>query len=121
MNNKDKRKQRPVTVMSYDDYEDIRESMNRRAKGRRAADRENMAKYYGRQRIFGLVILLVGVVCLIVGDGISSSIMEYFGAAVGLYGLYMSVTKHMILVDSYYIERQDKLNEYQFGRIIICL
>lgn len=102
---------RPVMVMTYDDYEDIREGMNRRAKARRMVDRENMAKYYGRQRIFGLVILLVGVVCLVVGSNISK-IMEYFGAVVGLYGLYVSVTKHMVLKDSYYIERQDKFNEY---------
>lgn len=114
MNGKTKGKQshRPVVVMTYDDYEDIREGMNRRAKTRRSADRANLAKYYGRQRFFGLAILLIGVVCLVVGCSIEAKMLEYFGFAIGLFGLYIAFTKNMVLVDQYYLERQDRLNEF---------
>lgn len=38
----------PITVMTYDEYEDIREEMNARRKKRVFKDRENRVKYYYR-------------------------------------------------------------------------
>ena len=102
----------PITVMTYDEYEDIRESMNARRRARVSKDRERRAKYYNRQRLMGLVIMLAGVLCLIVGCLMTARVLEYFGAAIGVFGLYIMVTKQMILVDKYYLEHQDRFNEY---------
>lgn len=102
----------PITVMTYDDYEDIRERMNARRSLRASKDRKKRAKYYSRQRLTGFLVLSIGISCMIAGCAIDVKILEYFGAAVGLFGLYMIFTKHMVLVDEYFLEKQDKFNEY---------
>ena len=103
---------KPITVMTYDEYEDIRERMNARRKVRISRDRERRARYYSRQRLLGFAILFVGVLCLIAGCVLESKIPEYFGLAVSAFGLFVIVTKHTILIDKYYLELQDRFNEY---------
>ncbi len=101
-----------ITVMTYDEYEDIRERMNARRKVRVYKDRQNRVKYYSRQRFMGAMILLVGVSCLIAGCALHTDLMECFGAVIGLLGVYVIMTKNMVLIDQYYLERQDRFNEY---------
>ena len=107
-----KRKTEYQHVMSYDDWEEIKEGMNSRRRAKAARERENRAKYYCRQRILGFLILAVGVICLLTGCMINQNIVQYFGAASGLVGLYVIMTKSMVLVDRYYLEFQDRINEY---------
>ena len=103
---------KPITVMTYDEYEDIRESMNARRKARANKERERRAKYYARQRIMGIAIFAAGIACLIAGIFMNAETIEYFGVFVGVVGLYVVVTKQMIFVDKYYLECQDRVNEY---------
>ncbi|HJI56600.1 MAG: hypothetical protein ACLSGX_02865 [Pseudoruminococcus massiliensis] len=48
----------------------------------------------------------------ITGCCITAKILEYFGIFAAIVGLYIVVTPQMILVNKYYLERKDKLNEY---------
>lgn len=105
-------KSEAVTYMSFDEYEDIREQMNARRKRRIAKDRERRAVYFRQQRIMGFLIMAVGIACLITGCQLVAKILEYFGIAVGVVGLYTVFTRQMVLINKYYLERQDKYNEY---------
>lgn len=101
-----------VLVMCYDDFEEIHDRVIQGRRNRAARDRENRAKYYSRQRVMGLVIALIGIICLIVGCNIGTEILESFGAIVGCFGIYVVVTKQMILVDKYYLEFMDRAYDY---------
>ena len=98
--------------MTYEDYENLKDKMNSHRRKRIKIDRQNRTRYYTKQRIMGAGIMLIGIIALIVGCGIDTPLLEYFGAFVGAVGLYTIMTPKMILVDWYYLQRQDKINEY---------
>lgn len=60
----------------------------------------------------GALVFSIGILCLVAGCAIEVQAMQYFGAIVGLVGLYVVFTKNMIQIDEYFLERQDKINEY---------
>lgn len=103
---------RPPVLMTFEDYESIRNGLNTRRSDRKARDRERRMKYYRRQKLFGAIIMAVGAAFLGIGCCIDEGIMQYFGAVVGVAGLYIIVTKQMVLVDKYYLEYHDRINEY---------
>ena len=98
-----------VTVMNYDEFANIQDKMEQRRNSRRAKERKNRATYFHRQRILGAVVGIIGIFFLILGCYIASNVMQIFGAAVGLVGLFILVTKQMIMVDSYFLECQDRM------------
>ena len=102
----------PQTFMSFNEYENVRKQLNERRKQRIGKDREHRALYYRQQRLMGAIIMLVGIACLITGCIIAVNILEYFGIFISLVGLYTIFTRQMVLVNKYYLERQDKYNEY---------
>lgn len=97
------------TVLNYDEFANIQDKMEQRRNNRRAKERKNRATYFHRQRILGAVICIVGIFFLILGCYIISKIMQIFGAAVGLVGLFIMTTKQMVMVDSYFLECQDRI------------
>lgn len=100
-----------VTVMTYEDFAALQDKMDQRRKKRRAKDRENRVVYFKRQRFVGSVILLVGAIAMAAGCGFSSDRLQFFGGIVGMIGLYVMLTKQMIIIDRYYLECQDRINE----------
>ena len=98
-----------VTVMSFDEFANIQDKMEQRRNIRREKDRKNRITYFHRQRIFGAIVGAIGIFFLILGSYIASEIMQIFGAAVGLVGLFILTTKQMIVVDSYFLECQDRM------------
>ena len=105
-------KAEPIMYMSYDEFEDMKDKMNERRQSRIRKERERKANYYKRQRLMGVLIMLVGIGCLIAGCCLHTTLMEYFGVFVGVVGLYIIVTPQMVLVDKYYLEFKDKFNQY---------
>ena len=101
-----------IVYMTYDEYEDVKSQMNERRQIRMRKDRERRARYYKRQRILGALIMLVGIICIIIGCFIHTNLLEIFGVLVGVVGLYIIVTPQMVLVDKYYLEIKDRLNQY---------
>lgn len=99
-----------TTVMSYGEFAEIQDEMERRKNKRREKDRQNRTTYFIRQRAMGATIMTIGMVFLSVGCHIDEQIMEIFGAIVGIAGLGIVVTKKMVLVDSYFLECQDRMN-----------
>ena len=97
------------TVMSFDDFASIQDKMEQRRNNRRAKERKNRVTYFRRQRLLGAVCAAVGILFLLLGCYIDSQVMQVFGAAVGLAGLFIITTKQMILVDAYYLECQDRM------------
>lgn len=97
------------TVMSFNEFLAIQDKMQQRNNARRTKDRKNRITYYKRQRIFGITIMTVGMLILLLGFFIGSHVTQLFGAVIGFVGLYITVTKQMVLVDSYYLECQDRM------------
>lgn len=103
---------RNQATMTYEEFEDIYNGFTARRRNRAAKDREKRMKYYRRQKLFGAVIMAVGGIFLGIGHVVEADVMEYFGAAVGFVGLYIIMTRQMVLVDKYYLEVHDRLNEF---------
>lgn len=101
-----------ITYMSYGEWENIKDEMNARRLSRLNKERRRKAVYFRKQHCTGALIFLIGLICLITGCSIDNSILQYFGGIIGIAGLYLVLTKQMVLVDNYYLERQDKINEY---------
>lgn len=101
-----------VTVMSYDDFAAIQDKMDQRRRKRRAKDRENKIIYFKHQRCLGAAILAIGSLIVGIGCGVDADRLQLFGAVVGVVGLYVMLTKQMILIDKYYLECQDRINDY---------
>lgn len=101
-----------LTYMSYDEWENIKDEMNVRRLSKLSKERKRMAIYFRKQHCLGAAIFLIGLVCLIVGCYIKNPILQYFGGIIGIAGLYLILTKQMVLVDNYFLERQDKINGY---------
>lgn len=98
-----------TTVMSFDEFLAIQDKIQQRNNSRRARDRKNRITYYKRQRVFGISIMVAGILIMLLGFFIGSRATQLFGAVIGFAGLYIMVTKQMILVDSYYLECQDRV------------
>ena len=101
-----------ITYMTYSEWQDIKDKMNERRFNKLVKERKRKAMYFRRQQCMGAVFFLVGLMCLITGSIIDNSIMQYFGGIIGLLGLYIGLTKQMILVDTYFLECIDRRNEY---------
>lgn len=98
--------------LSYEEYENLKTQMNSRRTNRIRAERERKAKYFKKQRLFGALIMLAGIGCIVGGKFLEAMILQYFGVAVGVVGLYTMITPQMVLINKYYLERQDKMNQY---------
>lgn len=101
-----------ITYMSFDEWENINEDMEKRRDIKRLKERHRKARYFKRQRCLGAIIMLVGTICLISGSIITKTILQYFGLIIGFVGLYIMYTKQMIVVDGYYLECQDRINKF---------
>ena len=101
-----------ITYMSYNEWENINEDMEKRRDIKRLKERHRKACYFRRQRCLGAIIMLVGIMCLISGSIITQRVLQYFGLITGFVGLYMMYTKQMIVVDGYYLECQDRINKF---------
>lgn len=101
-----------VTYMSYNEWEDINEDMEKRRNVKRLKEQHRKACYFRWQRCLGAIIMLVGIMCLISGSIITQRVLQYFGLITGFVGLYMMYTKQMIVVDGYYLECQDRINKF---------
>lgn len=91
-------------VFTYDEWEAITEMMKERDRKKRKAENMRTAHYFQRQKIYGSMIALFGIVCIILGHLANIVNMEVFGILVGLAGLYVVMTKEMMLVDEYFLE-----------------
>ncbi len=101
-----------INVMTFEEWEDVRESMSNRQLRKKRRERKRMAMYFKRQRAFGFSIMLFGIIVAIVGHFSNIVGLQYLGVGVGLLSLYPIFTKEMMLVDEYFLEYQDKLNQY---------
>lgn len=101
-----------INVMTFEEWENVRDSMNNRQLNRKRKERKRMALYFKRQRLFGFSIMLFGIIVAIVGHYSNIIGLQYMGVGIGLLSLYPIFTKEMILVDEYFLEYQDKINQY---------
>lgn len=103
--------QKVSIYMSYDEWAKLNDGMEKRRFLKRLRERRRKAGYYKRQRLMGAIIMLIGIICMVISCIISQSVLQVVGAIFGIAGLYTILTKQMILIDSYYLEYQDRINE----------
>lgn len=101
-----------ISVMTFEEWENVRDAMNRRQSSKRRKERKRMALYFKRQRVFGFMIMAFGIIVALVGHFAGIVGLQYLGVGVGLFSLYPVFTKDMVLVDEYFLEYQDKINQY---------
>lgn len=100
------------TLMTYDDFATIEDAAASRRNRKREADRKNRIIYFKRQRSLGVVVASIGTALLCAGCLSGTYVLQGFGATVGLVGLFLMLTKQMVVVDTYYLECQDRMNQY---------
>lgn len=103
--------QEVITYMSYDEWAKINDGMKKQRLLKHLRERRRKAGYYKRQRLMGAIIMLIGIICMVISCIISQRTLQAFGVVFGIVGLYIILTKQMILVDNYYLEYQDRINE----------
>lgn len=101
-----------INVMTFEEWERVRDVLNNRQLKKKRKERKRMALYFKRQRLFGFAIMAFGIITTIVGHCSDIVGLQYMGVGVGLLSLYPIFTKEMMLVDEYFLEYQDKLNQY---------
>lgn len=73
-------------------------------------ERARRANYYKRQRVLGAALILAGVLALLIASVNAFRVMQGVAAVIAVVGVYVLLTKHMVLIDEYYYECMDKLN-----------
>lgn len=101
-----------TAYMSYEDWENINEDMEKRRGAKKLKEQHKRACYFRRQRRLGAIIMLLGIICLILGSFVLQRVLQGFGVITGFAGLYMMYTNQMIVVDGYYLECQDRINRF---------
>ena len=101
-----------INVMTFDEWENVRESMSNRQLQKKRKERKKMALYFRRQRAFGCVIMAFAVVCMIIGKVSGVEELGALGIVAGIAALYVIMTKHMMYVNEYFLEHEDKINQY---------
>lgn len=87
-----------IRVMTYEEWEKIREIKTKRTK--------RLAKYYRRQRAFGFYICLVAMVFYLISSFTNVFALTGIANVFAVLGLFTMFTRKMILVDSYFIEKK---------------
>lgn len=98
-----------VNVMTFEEWSEINDVMERRSRQKRKVARRVRANYYRRQRTFGGLIISFGTVTGTISYFTDIPALGVIGVCMALAGLYTLFTKQMILVDEYFLEQQDKL------------
>lgn len=105
------RKEKVINVMTFNEWEEINNAMKERDKNKRKKEYMRMARYFRRQRLYGGMIVAFGIICIITGHIAKIVNMECLGILVSLAGLYVTLTKQMMLVDEYFLEYEDRMNQ----------
>lgn len=99
-------------LMTYSDFTNIEYAAAAYRNRKRKTDRKNRITYFKRQRSLGVVVAALGTFLLCAGCLSNTYVLQCFGATVGLVGLFLMLTKQMVVVDTYYLECQDRINQY---------
>ena len=96
-----------IKVMTYNDWEEAHDAMERRRKTKALKFRKAKAKYFQRQRKYGLYNAILGVLTIGVGKLASVPEIGLIGLLFVLMGIYIMNTKNMVLVDWFFLKCQD--------------
>lgn len=93
-----------IQVMTYDQWEEKHKQKQKRAKRKRKNEMMKMQRYFLKQRLYGLLILLLGVAVGCIANLTAWDNLFWLGALIVLGGLYVLVTRQMVIVDGYFLE-----------------
>lgn len=96
--------------LSYHDWDNIGKQQRSAYLQKLKAERLKKAAYYRRQRCFGFLFLVLGLVSVLISSVYNFLFLQGMGCVVLLLGVYIALTKQMIYMDSYYFECMDKIN-----------
>lgn len=99
-------KEDTIRVMTYEEWEEVRETAERMMKRKQNKARKRMELYYKQQRIFGLYVCTIAVVFILMGYITNITTLMVLGDVFALSGLYTMFTRRMLLVNSYFIEKR---------------
>lgn len=98
------------TLMTYGDWQEYTTEYKRRILAHMEREREKRAAYYARQRAFGLLLLVISLTSMLIASVNRFDVVLGISAIVALLGVYMMLTRQMILIDGYYLEVMDKIS-----------
>lgn len=91
-----------IEVMTYDQWEAIHRQKQQAEVRKRRKYIARLRKYYLHQRLYGLAIVLFGVVVAVIGNLMLWGNLIGLGGCMAAVGLYIAVTRRMILADGYF-------------------
>ena len=93
-------RRRSEIYMNCDDWDNLCKTFAKNHIQDILKERRRMDMYFRRQRFYGGVAFVVGAILIIVGYCLNMP---------GLVGLYLFITKAMVITDEYYFECQSRL------------
>lgn len=106
--NEYQRQSETIRVMTYEEWEEVRESAERVAKRKKEKARRKREAYFKAQRLFGVGICLFAVVVIMTGFIANITNLMGLGDVIAIVGLYTIFTKRMIYVNAYFLELHNK-------------
>ena len=102
-------RRRSEVYMNCDDWDNLCKTFAKNHIQDILKERRRMDMYFRRQRFYGGVAFIVGAILIIVGYCLNMPMLRGLGLAAGLVGLYLFITKAMVITDEYYFECQSRL------------
>lgn len=96
--------------MDYEQWDKINSMIQGSYRKRLIYERKQREKYYAKQRRIGIKITLCGVIFAVVCYFSKVSVLSYIGVVLVCGGLYTAFTRNMIIVDDYYLDCQERIN-----------
>lgn len=98
-----------INVMTYADWCDLNDEIQKRGEKKRIIERKKRARYFEKQRRFGFMIIGFSSLMALGGRTFGIDGLCLMSVFVALAGLFTIFTKQMILVDEYYLDYQDRI------------
>ena len=93
-----------IQVMTYDQWEERHKQVQKRARRKRKKELQKMQQYYLRQKIYGFMILVFGLLVGCIANLLTWDNLFFLGVIIVVSGLYVMITRQMLIVNRYFIE-----------------
>lgn len=94
-----------IEVMTFEQWEVLHRQQQKAEARKRRKYIARLRKYYLYQRLYGLAIALFGVVVVVIGNLMLWGNLIGLGGCMAAVGLYITITRRMILADGYFCDR----------------
>ena len=99
-------------VMTYEEWEAVNARKRAEQNRRKKREYQKLQRYFLKQKLFGLSICCFGLVVAILANLINWYNLNALAVVAMVGGLYIMITREMLLVDDYFLEVEEREQQY---------